>query len=211
MYRCCTNTGEPCEFSIETDQSGRVVIRTVRFGTRTGHRRGCLFQLNFLLALFLIYCDIAGLIKPDLLSAMRQHSPWFMMCPLSVKSLYINRTGLNKSGCHFQALKSKTWTALPVIKQCDNHYSDVAWASWRLILAVTRLLAQELDLADNKKTSKLRIPLCTESPVTVGCSSQRACNRNHQQYSQLRQPRIFFPSGHCPETATNTHVSTYFR
>ena len=28
---------------------------------------------------------------------------------------------------------------------------------------------------------------------------------------QLRQPRIFFPSGHCPESATNTHVSTYFR
>ena len=27
----------------------------------------------------------------------------------------------------------------------------------------------------------------------------------------LRQPRIFFPSDHCPETATNTHVSTYFR
>ena len=74
-----TNTGEPREFSIETDQSGRVVMRTVRFGTRTGHRRGCLFQLNFLLALFLIYCDIAGLIKPDLLSAMRQHSPWFSL------------------------------------------------------------------------------------------------------------------------------------
>ena len=28
---------------------------------------------------------------------------------------------------------------------------------------------------------------------------------------ELRQPRIFFPSGHCPETATNTHVSTYLR
>ena len=24
-------------------------------------------------------------------------------------------------------------------------------------------------------------------------------------------PQIFFPSGHCPETATNTHVSTSFR
>ena len=29
--------------------------------------------------------------------------------------------------------------------------------------------------------------------------------------TQWHEPRIFFPSGHCPETAANTHVSTYFR
>ena len=29
--------------------------------------------------------------------------------------------------------------------------------------------------------------------------------------NQWDGPRIFIPSGHCPEIATNNHVSTYFR
>ena len=29
--------------------------------------------------------------------------------------------------------------------------------------------------------------------------------------TESHEPRIFFPSDHCSETATNTHISTYFR
>ena len=35
-------------------------------------------------------------------------------------------------------------------------------------------------------------------------------NKCHDN-SQYDEPRIFFSSGHCPETTTNTHVFTYFR
>ena len=31
------------------------------------------------------------------------------------------------------------------------------------------------------------------------------------EFNELHEPRIFYPSGHCSETTTNTHVSTYFR
>ena len=29
--------------------------------------------------------------------------------------------------------------------------------------------------------------------------------------NQLHEPRIFYPSGHWPETVANTHVSAHFR
>ena len=40
---------------------------------------------------------------------------------------------------------------------------------------------------------------------------QPCCFRNGDFPYQLHEPRIFYPSGHWPETVTNVHVSAHFR
>ena len=37
------------------------------------------------------------------------------------------------------------------------------------------------------------------------------CAGNSPVIGELHEPRIFYPSGHWPETVTNAHVSTHFR
>ena len=39
----------------------------------------------------------------------------------------------------------------------------------------------------------------------------KVMDRLHTAGLKLHEPRIFYPSGHWPETVTNAHVSAHFR
>ena len=56
-------------------------------------------------------------------------------------------------------------------------------------------LESRLHLSELRETS-IRIPILSSNPKC---------------YGQLHEPRIFYPSGHWPETVTKTYVSAHFR
>ena len=68
-----------------------------------------------------------------------------------------------------------------------------------------KLRSHEISFVHNLSLSyQITLKFCTEhvSITAVLCAKFR---------NKLHEPRIFYPSGHWPETVTNAHVSAHFR
>ena len=61
--------------------------------------------------------------------------------------------------------------------------------------------------ADDSHDTTLTSPLCS---FTHGAQND-VSHVSSQINSELHEPRIFYSSGHWPETVTNAHVSAHFR
>ena len=53
--------------------------------------------------------------------------------------------------------------------------------------------------------------VCCPGPLILSAAGVSAWRFQHWGHGQLHEPRIFYPSGHWPETVTNAHVSAHLR